>query len=241
MDRKSRKRITIAVVAVAIALVVLVAAFVLFKNERVPIPVARGEPIIIGSNADFTAANGVVSGKGSSDDPYIIEGWVIDGTNSSLSIRIFGTTAHFTIRHVHVENGLTGISLIGVFNGRVEHSYVANVTTGINVIECDSVAVVGNTVKGCSIGINIVTSVNIRLDNNHFSNNVQNVRQPSIPWEETWLGDLVCVAVLIPLIFIIGLAVYFRISKRPGKPQGLQMPIEGEDSGLEPPPTGPSK
>jgi len=214
---------------------------VLLKQVPVPAPVARAEPIVINSNADFTAANGVVSGKGSSDDPYIIEGWVMDGTNNSPPIRIFGTTAHFTVRYVHVENGLSGISLIDVINGRVDHAYVANVTTGINVIECDSVALVKNTVKGCSIGINIVTSNNIRLDNNHFANNVQNVRQPTYPWEQTWIGDLVCVAVLIPLVFIIGLAVYFRIRRRPGKPQGLQMPIEVKDAGLEPPPTGPTE
>ncbi|NIP67606.1 MAG: hypothetical protein GWN76_06265, partial [candidate division Zixibacteria bacterium] len=35
------------------------------------------DPIYIDGNEDFTPENGVVSGSGTENDPYVIEGWVI--------------------------------------------------------------------------------------------------------------------------------------------------------------------
>ncbi len=56
-------------------------------------------PIVIGCDANFTAANGVVGGSGTSSDPFVIEGWEIqDDRSSRAGIKIGNTTRHFLIR-----------------------------------------------------------------------------------------------------------------------------------------------
>ena len=37
-------------------------------------------PICIEGDEDFTSANGVTSGVGTAEDPYVIEGWIINAS-----------------------------------------------------------------------------------------------------------------------------------------------------------------
>lgn len=60
-------------------------------------------PIRIEGNADFTAANGVVGGSGTLDDPYLIAGWQIDASTAN-AIDVRDTTAHFVIREIEVSH-----------------------------------------------------------------------------------------------------------------------------------------
>jgi hypothetical protein len=55
-------------------------------------------------NSDFTPANGVVSGAGTYNDPYIIEGWDINSA-SNHGIWIEYTTAYFVVRNCYVHEG----------------------------------------------------------------------------------------------------------------------------------------
>ncbi len=58
-------------------------------------------PIRINSNADFDEAHGVVNwdtGNGTEGNPWIIEGWDINGTGYGYCIFIGNTTEHFTVR-----------------------------------------------------------------------------------------------------------------------------------------------
>src|SRR5712691_5682501 len=77
--------------------------------------VAHG-PIHIASNADFTAANGVRSGTGTSLDPYIISDWLIDAS-------LYPTKAHFlwietTNMWVTIENvKITNLAGTGHWDG----------------------------------------------------------------------------------------------------------------------------
>lgn len=229
------------IVAVLVAIIVIASALtiVLTRPESEPVlSYALHGAIAIRGNSEFTSGNGIVSGTGSSDHPYIIEGWAIGGPGVSTCIGVFDTTAHFTIRNVHLTHAQSGVYLFNVSSGRVDHSLIENVSTGISVIESASTAVVSNTIKGCILGINILSSNNIRLAYNHFADNIQNVRKPSVPWEQSWIGDAICIAVLIPLLVIVGAALYFRLFRRPGKPQELQVPLEGQEE-TEAPPQGP--
>ncbi|HLE95832.1 MAG TPA: right-handed parallel beta-helix repeat-containing protein [Candidatus Thermoplasmatota archaeon] len=84
------------------ALVGLMAVLIL--TVLVPLPPAAEAattvtraPIVISGNAALTAANGVVSGAGSSADPYVISGWLIDATSGpAISIRY--TSKHIVVR-----------------------------------------------------------------------------------------------------------------------------------------------
>src|SRR5207248_3225740 len=64
-------------------------------------------PIAIHANTDFTAANGVRSGTGSSADPYVISGWLIDGsanTGSQVMIWIESTNAYVVVENNRITN-----------------------------------------------------------------------------------------------------------------------------------------
>jgi len=79
------------------------------------------EPIYIYGNDDFTVENGVMSGSGTADDPYIIEGWRIDSPRAEYGIYVDHTTVHFVIRDCVIERPrLAGIYFNTVRNSRVE-------------------------------------------------------------------------------------------------------------------------
>lgn len=70
-----------------------------------PPPAARvpRANIVIQTNADFTAANGVTRGSGTAEDPFVIEGWDIAGGLDSaivLGRTGLGTTAYVVIQNV---------------------------------------------------------------------------------------------------------------------------------------------
>jgi parallel beta-helix repeat protein len=63
-------------------------------------------PISINNNAEFNntlyPSNGVVSGNGSSSNPYIIEGWEINSTGFSSGIYVGNTTLRFIIQYCKI-------------------------------------------------------------------------------------------------------------------------------------------
>src|SRR5467141_1790981 len=64
-------------------------------------------PIYIGSDAQFTAANGVRSGTGTITDPYIISNWFIDGNlyaSTQAMLWIEGTSSYVVIENVRIAN-----------------------------------------------------------------------------------------------------------------------------------------
>ena len=77
----------------------------------------------------FLARNGVVSGAGTINNPYIIEGWHIDGTNRGFCIYIGNTTNFFIIRDCYCFNANgnfnypwtpnAGIVFYDVTNGKI--------------------------------------------------------------------------------------------------------------------------
>ena len=129
------------------------------------------KPIEIASDYEFTAENGVVSGSGSVDDPYIIEGWKIDAGYHDYGIRIHGTSRPFIVRDVtisgaakagiflsYVERGIIeGCEIVGNWVGitlnfasfnRITDCLLANNTEGIHVRFSGDNQILSNTIDG---------------------------------------------------------------------------------------------
>ncbi len=121
-------------------------------------------PIRISGDGGFTAANGVVSGLGSAEDPYIIQGWDVNST-ASTGIVISGTTAYFIIRNVRVhgnqpfgiplQDAKDAISLQNVQNGRIEHSQISSAGWGIRLDYSSNNGIVENLIEQVYSGIRI--------------------------------------------------------------------------------------
>jgi parallel beta-helix repeat protein len=119
-------------------------------------------PILIDGNGAFTADNGVVSGSGTPDDPYVIEGWEIDATladggvdpYTANGIEIRNTDAHFVIRDVYVHSALYGVLLRDASNGRIEGVTITGNRHGIDIGSS-----LGITVSDSSVTENIVNGI----------------------------------------------------------------------------------
>ncbi len=95
-------------------------------------------PIVIQGDSSFTAANGVLRGDGSADDPYVIEGWTIE--TSYEGIQIVGTTAHVVLRSLLLYNntcqpdgascGFLGILLLNVSHAEIRSVVVTGMSRG---------------------------------------------------------------------------------------------------------------
>lgn len=115
------------------------------------------EPIYIFGNDAFTFANGVVSGSGSAADPYVIEGWYIDGSAADYGIYIDHTTAHFVIRSCVVEQTRNaGIYFNSVTNGSVEGCQLSRNDTAMRFMNASGNSVAGSVIAQNRYGIVMV-------------------------------------------------------------------------------------
>jgi hypothetical protein len=112
------------------------------------------EPIYIYGDADFTYRNGVMSGSGTAEDPYVIEGWRIDDPDADYGIYIDHTTAHFVIRDCVIERSRqAGIYFNTVRNGRVVDSQIGLSDTAVHLLASSGNQFVGNVVAECKVGL----------------------------------------------------------------------------------------
>jgi len=131
------------------------------------------DPIEISGNAGFTLGNGVVSGTGSSSDPYIIEGWSISN-DTTCCISISNTDAYFIIRYCELncsETSACAISLNNVTNGRIEGNAISSscasvIDYGIYLDSSTSNTISNNTLTSCNSGIYIDSSTSNTISNN---------------------------------------------------------------------------
>src|SRR5690349_11912885 len=83
------------IASIAIGIILITSGFG-FHNYSSMVPMASAatctvtshKPILITSDNDFTASNGVISGSGTASDPYIIGTWKINDLNSGSGIKI---------------------------------------------------------------------------------------------------------------------------------------------------------
>lgn len=134
-------------------------------------------PILIQSDDEFTAENGVTGGLGTESDPFIIMGWSIDATCASgAGIEVLGTEAYFVIRKVEIYNGTAlaqndGIRLSGNLHAlAVEDSVITYNHNGITASECPGVLISDNSVSANGgAGIEIMESPGASVTGNEVS------------------------------------------------------------------------
>jgi len=108
-------------------------------SDDLPVParisVTPHDPILITSLADFNLVNGVRSGSGTSEDPFVISDWAIDAS-AAPGIYVIGTFAHFTIRNVTINSTAqqnSGILFQGVSDVWIHNVTISNCSIGIDV------------------------------------------------------------------------------------------------------------
>jgi len=98
-----------------------------------PIVTGRG-PIHISGNSGFNSTNGVSSGSGTADDPYIIENLTVN-EKEKMGIKINNTDAYFILRNCSVissDRYGIGIDLDYVKNGMIQNCTISRFGTSIS-------------------------------------------------------------------------------------------------------------
>jgi len=91
------------------------------------VEITSHDPIHILGNDDFTQANGVISGSGTLEDPYII-GYLDIDASSAHGIWIENTDVYFIIKNCRVHDGGFDYNY-GVYFNRVKNGKIASVTS----------------------------------------------------------------------------------------------------------------
>ena len=117
-----------------------------------------------------------ITGFGTENNPYIIEGITINGENSSSCIAIRESSKYFIIRDCTLINsssgwGHGGIALFRVNNGMIiNNDCTSNHEAGIAIIESND-----NTISNNNVSNNIGNGMNVWYsDNNSISGNILN-------------------------------------------------------------------
>ncbi|MEM3493896.1 MAG: right-handed parallel beta-helix repeat-containing protein, partial [Thermoplasmata archaeon] len=137
-------------------------------------------PIRINGDNGFTASNGVVGGNGSETNPYIIEGWEINGSGYGFGIYIGNTTKHFVIRNCYLHHASgnsgdfaknSGIYLYNAINGKVENNTILASAIGIYAMFSSGCIIASNMVSQCTDGgVQIALSDTFTVSMNTISN-----------------------------------------------------------------------
>ncbi len=134
-------------------------------------------PIFINGNTEFAPANGVVGGNGTAQNPYIIDGWLID-TSSTNAITIKNTNAYFLIQNVKVQStahNVTGVVFDNISNGRLENSTVLDDFNGLRINGSSGISISNNTFSDNPFSINLYASSNISFTDNKIRNTVEGI------------------------------------------------------------------
>lgn len=170
---------------------------------------ANHNPICIESDGQFNFTNGVVSGSGTANKPYIIEGWDINAKNTT-GIKIKNTTAYFTVRNCSVHDGgwyaySSGVFVANSTNGRIEYCTISgndfamqfdnptlNMTITHNYIMNNYYGIFLYTAKNSTLSYNSITSTQgnaIVLSNYCGHNNISHNSIISNYFNGIWLSS----------------------------------------------------
>ncbi|MBS7648242.1 MAG: right-handed parallel beta-helix repeat-containing protein [Candidatus Bathyarchaeia archaeon] len=134
---------------VVAAFLVVLSVLVLAPVRLDGISLTSHEPIRITSNSEFTSANGVVSGAGTLDDPYIIEGWEITEAVVGVDYGIWleNTDAYVVIRNCLIIPPYTGIRLEHVANVFIENVTVRGGHQGIYIYDSAGITILNSDIS----------------------------------------------------------------------------------------------
>lgn len=136
-------------------------------------------PIVILGNSDFTHENGVVSGSGTTEDPYIIAGWEIDVPDGeSYGVKVENASAHFILRGLVIRGAMSAkgaaIRLGFVSAAMVENCSISNALNGIEISSSTGVTLRGNTIYVLGSGLKITGETAAEYDHLIDESNILN-------------------------------------------------------------------
>ncbi len=131
--------------------------------------------IVIEGDAAFNVGNGVSDGSGTNVDPYIIDGWEIDGGGEGRCIFVANTTKHFVLRNCNLTNASgnnvqyyrnAGISIYNSTNFTIENCVFGGNGHGIYLETSSGFLISGNQFESNDHGIYVYTKEE-GLDRDH--------------------------------------------------------------------------
>jgi len=130
-------------------------------------------PIRIESDAGFSASNGVIAGDGSSSNPFIIENWSINASQSD-GIVINYTTVYFVIMNCEIYDGHhnenSGIVLNTVKHGVIKNISLLDDDYGMDIYLSNNLILENLIIINCSKGVYITQSADVQILNSKISN-----------------------------------------------------------------------
>jgi len=126
--------------------------------------------IVIDGNGNFTSENGVVSGNGSAENPYVIENWTFSFSDGPYGpyLEISNTDSYVVLRNLRFAGSTIyaddGIALNNVTNCQVLASRFENVYVGLEANHCSHLSIDGSFFDSSRIQID--DSDNISLTDN---------------------------------------------------------------------------
>src|SRR2546422_7356615 len=152
MESVWSKRVA-AVMVVAVCAATIFAVPTARARSSLPRPAFTSHsPILIAGDSEFTSANGVTGGSGTTTDPYVISGWDID-SSSTVGIRIRNTTAYAAIRGIHIRSNQIW-SGNGFFLTNVQHVRVENSTIEYNSLAFEAISSLDVKIATCTLHFN---------------------------------------------------------------------------------------
>jgi len=119
------------------------------------------DPITILGNGDFTTENGVISGSGTVEDPYLIAGWEIDVPSGvPYGIKVENASVSFILRGLVIRGAMeaqgAAIRLGFVSAATIEDCTIANSVNGIAISYSVDVTVRRNVLYVLGRGLRVI-------------------------------------------------------------------------------------
>ncbi len=143
-------RIEISLIIVMMIQASLVAGIVEGEEDNGNPDFIKFDQIIINGEEDLTTENGIVSGSGQEDDPFLVYRWWIN-VSSGIGVVLENVTSHLLIYEVAVTHYLdlrdplnvteSGIRIKNCSNIRIERSYIYYFNIGLEIIGSDNIRV----------------------------------------------------------------------------------------------------
>jgi parallel beta-helix repeat protein len=143
--------------------------------------------ITIASDYEFTVENGVCSGSGTFEDPYVIQGWNIDAGEARYGIQVHGTTRPFVIRDVAISGAETAAISFGyVRNANIEDCMFEANWAGITLSFSTFIRISRCTVEKSTDGVHFFFSDENQILNCTFRDNDTAIWFDSSDGNEVW-------------------------------------------------------
>jgi len=136
--------------------------FAAFAADYVP-----AAPIAIRSDLEFTSENGVLTGCGTSGDPFVIADLEIDASGSPYGILVENTMAVFRIENCRIFGAAsTALRLTATQSASVVQCKMESSETGIELLEATCTRLTENEISDCTHAVLLqLASANVIEDN----------------------------------------------------------------------------